>query len=195
MDGMSRHQECRKRQRKEQRARPFAGGTGTGTMKRRFAHPSIIRGFVLALAAIFLATAFGTVLVAAEPAAEATAAADPFEGVWITADGEGYIEIRRQGGSLVGTILGGPKDDDRLDENNPDPALRNRRLTGLQIMDGFERDDSGKWIDGRIYDPNNGKTYGCTLELENESTLKVRGYLGMSLFGRTERWTRKVDRK
>lgn len=122
-------------------------------------------------------------------------AALPVEGVWINGDGDGYIEIRREGDELTGTILGGPDGSNRLDEKNPDPALRSRRLTGLQIMQGLKADGPSKWSGGTIYDPNNGKTYGCTVELENDDTLKVRGYIGVSLFGRTDRWTRKPEGK
>ena len=61
----------------------------------------------------------------------------------------------------------------------------------MRILEGFQAKSAEKWADGTIYDPNNGKTYSCTLELENEKTLKVRGFIGVSLFGRTERWTRK----
>ncbi len=57
-------------------------------------------------------------------------------------------------------------------------------------MTGFAANGEGKWTGGRIYDPNNGKTYKCTLELANDGTLKVRGYVGISWFGRTETWTR-----
>ncbi|MEM6796097.1 MAG: DUF2147 domain-containing protein [Acidobacteriota bacterium] len=115
------------------------------------------------------------------------------EGVWVNAAGDGLIEIRRQGESLIGVILGGTDGGDRLDALNPDPALRSRRLTGLTILEGFGRVSNERWTGGTIYDPNNGKTYRCNLELEDESTLKVRGYLGVSLFGRTERWTRRAE--
>ena len=118
---------------------------------------------------------------------------DPIEGVWLTSDGEGWVEIRRENGSLTGTIIGGPNGGDRRDEHNPDPALRDRRLTGLTILQGFEADEGGKWTGGTIYDPDNGKTYRCNLQLENKDRLKVRGYLGVSLFGRTEMWTRRAD--
>lgn len=146
-------------------------------MKRRVIFSLTISVFLLGLAS----------------ATTAEQTADPIEGVWVTSDGEGWVEIQQVGESLVGTIIGGPTDEDRRDDNNPDPALRNRRLTGLKIMDGFEADGPGKWTDGRIYDPDNGKTYRCNLQLENTDRLKVRGYLGVSLFGRTEIWTRKVD--
>lgn len=131
--------------------------------------------------------------VSAPVLAQDSAAADPIEGVWVTSDGEGWVEIQKVDKTLEGTIIGGPSDDDRRDENNPDPALRNQRLTGLKILKGFEADGDGKWTGGTIYDPDNGKTYRCNLQLENKDRLKVRGYLGVSLFGRTEIWTRKAD--
>lgn len=127
--------------------------------------------------------------VAAEAPAESAATA--VEGVWVTADGDGWIEIQRDGDRFHGVIVG-PTDDGRLDEENPDPALRSRPLFGMRILDGFTADGGDKWSGGTIYDPNNGKTYSCTLELEQGTTLKVRGFIGVSLFGRTERWTRKA---
>lgn len=134
-------------------------------------------------------------LLAATPVAVAAAEdARGAEGVWVTADGDGWIEIHSGGAELYGVILGGPKDDDRLDDKNPDPELRHRRLTGLRILDGFTPETDTKWTGGTIYDPNNGKTYSCILELEDADTLKVRGFIGVSLFGRTERWTRKKDK-
>ena len=113
------------------------------------------------------------------------------EGVWVTADGDGWVEITRDGDVFHGAIVG-PTNDGRLDDENPDPKLRSRPLFGLRILEGFKAMSDEKWADGTIYDPNNGKTYSCTLELEDEQTLKVRGFIGVSLFGRTERWTRKT---
>ena len=131
-------------------------------------------------------------VVAGRVAAQELAVADRgIEGVWINAAGSGYIELRHEGQTLFGTIVGGPDDEDRRDVNNPDPSLRDRSLTGVRILEGFQSAGSGKWSGGTIYDPDNGKTYRCILELEDEDTLKVRGYIGISLFGRTERWTRK----
>lgn len=116
--------------------------------------------------------------------------ADSILGLWLTADQEGYVEITETSGVYQGTIVGGPDDTERFDEKNPDPRLRDRPLLGLTIMTGFTSTGDGKWTGGRIYDPNNGKTYKCTLELGENGTLKVRGYVGISWFGRTETWTR-----
>jgi len=54
-------------------------------------------------------------------------------------------------------------------------------------------DGDGEWSGGTIYDPNNGKTYSCKLKLTGPDTLKVRGYIGISLIGRSETWKRQPD--
>ncbi len=120
----------------------------------------------------------------------------PIEGTWLSGDGDGWIEITRTGDGLSGVIKGSPNaDDDRpdRDEKNPDPALRARPLTGLELFSGFAYDGEGRWTGGTIYDPNSGKTYRCIITWVDESTLKVRGYVGFPILGRTETWTRVPD--
>jgi uncharacterized protein (DUF2147 family) len=51
-------------------------------------------------------------------------------------------------------------------------------------------DGSGHWSGGTIYDPDSGRTYSCRFELLEQDRLKVRGFLGLSLLGRTQVWTR-----
>ena len=117
-------------------------------------------------------------------------------GKWLSGDGDGWIEIRMSGQGLSGVIAGSPNaNEDRpdTDEKNPDPALRDRLLVGLQIFDGFEYKGKGRWKSGTIYDPNSGKTYQCTVTRVDDDTLKVRGFIGVSLLGRTEVWTRVRD--
>jgi uncharacterized protein (DUF2147 family) len=57
-------------------------------------------------------------------------------------------------------------------------------------MTGFTPAGSGKWENGTIYDPKSGNTYACNMELEGTNTLRLRGYIGISLIGRTEVWKR-----
>jgi uncharacterized protein (DUF2147 family) len=115
-------------------------------------------------------------------------------GRWLTQEGDGWIRISIVGDSIEGTVAGAPpgspSSDRKFDDRNPDPSLRTRELDGLTIMTGFEYAGDGKWKNGAVYDPNSGKTYKCSITLIDDNTLKIRGYIGVSLFGRTETWTR-----
>ena len=139
------------------------------------------------LAATILASAFLPLSTMADNTSNSVA------GVWLSADGEGWIKIELGTSGPVGSIAGSPDKSkpNRKDDLNPDPALRDRPLLGLAIMQGFEAAGEGKWKNGRIYDPNSGKTYKCKLTLVDENTLELRGYIGISLLGRTERWSRR----
>jgi uncharacterized protein (DUF2147 family) len=75
------------------------------------------------------------------------------------------------------------------DGKNPDRSLRNRLLCGLELGRDFEIIDSSHARGGRIYDPDSGNTYDATM-MSDGSQLKLRGYVGASLFGRTEVWHR-----
>jgi len=126
--------------------------------------------------------------------AQVAAAETGIEGLWLTANGRGLIDIQVVDGLPVGKIVsleGGsdsslPPD---LDENNPDPSLRERPLHGLPILRASSRSGESKWK-CTIYNPDNGKVYKCVLTLVDANILKLRGYLGISLFGRTQTWTR-----
>ena len=125
-------------------------------------------------------------------AAPCVLAADIF-GLWET--GETHIEIYECGDRICGRIasLDDPLDEDgneRFDKNNPDPALRSRPILGMDIIVGLVRAGKRKWEDGTIYDPRDGKTYKCAVRLERDGSLKVRGYVGTLLLGRTVVWTR-----
>ena len=115
-------------------------------------------------------------------------------GRWLSGDGEGWIEIQLVGDSLIGVIAGSPTTEEgeppRYDDLNPDPKLRSRPLDGMTIMSGFVYDGDGRWSGGTVYDPNSGKTYKCTLTQIDANTVKLRGYIGISLFGRSDTWTR-----
>jgi uncharacterized protein (DUF2147 family) len=116
------------------------------------------------------------------------------EGRWLTQKGDGWIRIQIVGDSLEGFVAGSPdpkqREERKFDDRNPDTNLRTRRLEGLTIMTGFEYEGDGHWSGGTIYDPNSGKTYKCTVKQLDANSLKIRGFIGISLFGRSETWTR-----
>lgn len=78
---------------------------------------------------------------------------------------------------------------EKLDAKNPDEEKRSRNLIGLTILEGFKYKD-GRWTGGTIYDAKSGKTYSAKMKLDDKETLNLRGYIGISLFGRTSKWTR-----
>jgi uncharacterized protein (DUF2147 family) len=54
----------------------------------------------------------------------------------------------------------------------------------------MREDGGGVWSGGTIYDPDTGNTYRCKLTLRSPDVIDLRGYIGISLFGRTSRWIR-----
>jgi uncharacterized protein (DUF2147 family) len=122
-----------------------------------------------------------------------SAQSDKIEGVWFNQKKDAKIQIyKARDGKFYGKIIwlkdavenGKPK----TDKKNPKENLRAQPLVELVIMRGFES-DGDTYEDGTIYDPENGKTYDCKMSFKG-STLAVRGYIGFSLFGRTEIWER-----
>ncbi|TDB63339.1 DUF2147 domain-containing protein [Arundinibacter roseus] len=87
----------------------------------------------------------------------------------------------------------------KLDKNNPEEGQRKNPRKGLVIMKGVEFTGSKNeltWGEGTIYDPNNGSTYSfeATISTKNLNVLEGRGYIGVSLFGRTDTWKRMVKK-
>ncbi len=73
----------------------------------------------------------------------------------------------------------------RLDDKNPDEALRNRPIVGMNIYSDYAFKD-GQW-QGKIYDPESGNTYQSKMKLKS-GMLEIRGYIGMPMFGRTAKF-------
>ncbi|MDD3807554.1 MAG: DUF2147 domain-containing protein [Candidatus Marinimicrobia bacterium] len=131
-----------------------------------------------------------------------SASGDDVLGLWYTEENESKVEIVRNNGEYLGKIVWldeavYPADDPdagkaKYDRNNPDEELRIRPLLGLQIVWGFTYDNKdNKWVKGRIYDPESGKTYNCTMWLDEVGNLHVKGSLDKwGVVGRTTVWTR-----
>jgi len=115
-------------------------------------------------------------------------------GTWKTIDDEdgkvkSHVEIFEQSGKLYGKII-------KL--INPESTIcteckgnkKNQPIEGMEIMWALEKDSNTKWEGGKILDPKSGKVYKCKIELEDASTLNVRGFIGFSLLGRTQTWYR-----
>lgn len=124
--------------------------------------------------------------------------AESIVGVWWNDKKTSKIEIKVENGKFIGTVIyinpekyvnGEPE----KDFNNPDTKLRARSRLGLQILSGltFSTKDN-EWQGGRIYDPDNGKTYDCFAWFESDpNLLHLKGYVvGIKWLGRSTLWTR-----
>lgn len=133
------------------------------------------------------------------PSALAATSADAICGQWYTKDKDALVEIFQDGETFAGKIVwlseksatdenGNPA----LDDNNPDPELAKQPIVGLRLAHSFTHVGGNDWEGGFIYDPESGKTYKCLMELKKGGKeLKVKGFIGISLIGRSEYWTRK----
>jgi uncharacterized protein (DUF2147 family) len=138
--------------------------------------------FVAALAGASLATA--------------AAAAPSVEGDWIVEDRSGRVRIapcKSDAARLCGTIVAMPRPNDASgqplrDVKNPDAALRSRTILGLPLITGFKPSGAGKWDGGKIYNPQDGKTYASKLELAANGSLKVSGCV--LVICKAQTWTR-----
>lgn len=120
---------------------------------------------------------------------------EAIEGHWFTEEKDAKIRIfKATNGKYYGKVIwlqepdrnGQPK----LDINNPKEANRSTPVMELQILRGFSKKSATSFEDGTIYDPKTGKTYSCKITMKDNNTLHLRGYVGVSMLGRTTVWTR-----
>lgn len=117
-------------------------------------------------------------------------------GAWKTDGGDSILELFKCGEKICGKIVwlkvpnyidsnDGPVGDIKVDRKNPDAALRRRPILGLQVISGLAATGDNRWEGGACYDPESGKSYKCKMHLRSTDKLELRGYIGISLFGRT----------
>jgi len=124
--------------------------------------------------------------------------AQKIAGIWWNEKKTSKIEIKEENGKFTGTVIfiipekyvnGQPE----TDHQNPDAKLKSRSRLGLQILSGLKYNASDKeWQGGRIYDPDNGKTYDCYAWFDKDAnTLSIKGYVvGIKWLGRSTTWAR-----
>ncbi|MFN4007003.1 MAG: DUF2147 domain-containing protein [Chitinophagaceae bacterium] len=126
----------------------------------------------------------------------AQSGADALLGFWRSGDGKAVIEIYKNGDMYDGKIvwLAEPNDPQtgkpKVDSKNEEESLRSRPILGLVNLRGFKFVKKNKWEEGKIYDPKSGNDYSCEIKMTDANTLEVRGYVGISMFGRTDVWKR-----
>lgn len=152
--------------------------------------------FTPALAVLFLMASATTERVSTPP----QDGGDALIGVWEPGHGKAKVLIEKIGNKYFGKIvwLREPLDEDgnkKTDKNNPDEKMHDTPLLGYKILKDFEYVGDKTWENGTIYDPENGSLYSCTITLKNKNTLDVRGYIGVSMVGRTDTWKRLTKKK
>lgn len=136
-------------------------------------------------------------------AAAFSADADSVLGLWYNQEKDARVEIYKCGDKYCGKVewmkfpnypddsKEGAPGTPKLDNNNPDESQRKNPRLGLVIVKDMSYAGGEKWDGGKIYDPKSGKTYSGKMTMTDPETLDLRGYVGISLFGKTTTWTRK----
>ena len=120
---------------------------------------------------------------------------DKIVGVWEVGSGKARVKVTKYGDKFGGKIVWlkeptYPDGTKKVDKNNPDETKRTVPLLGYNNLLGFSYKGKSEYDGGTIYDPENGSVYNCNIFLKDDNTLEVRGYIGVSLFGRTDTWKR-----
>jgi uncharacterized protein (DUF2147 family) len=125
----------------------------------------------------------------------ATLSAQSVVGKWktiddVTGEVKSVVQIYEENGKIYGKVIEimDASKRNRLCENCLG-ALKNKPVLGLKIINGLEKNGNA-FENGKILDPESGKEYKCYISLEDDKTLKVRGYIGIALMGRTQYWKR-----
>ena len=127
-----------------------------------------------------------------------TLTGDEVLGTWLTGSGKAKVFIYKNNAKYFGKIvwLKTPTYEDgtpKMDKKNPDVKLQSNPTLGLTMLKNFTF-NKNVWEDGTIYDPENGKTYSCKINYR-DGKLDVRGFVGISLLGRTDTWFKTADIK
>lgn len=120
---------------------------------------------------------------------------DALIGVWSPSHGKAKVKVSKVGEKYFGKIVWlkepmNEKGEKKTDVNNSDSKMHDTPLLGYKILKDFEYVGKNTWENGTIYDPENGSLYSCTIKMTDNNTLDVRGYIGVSMIGRTDTWTR-----
>ena len=124
------------------------------------------------------------------PTAAYAGTPDPATGLWLTQNERSVIEVKPCDQGLCGHVYWIIEDGMQTDSNNPDETKRATPMCGLPILWGFKKEQAGVWENGNIYKADDGDLYSADIEFQDDGTLKVRGYLGVSWLGKTQIWNR-----
>lgn len=116
---------------------------------------------------------------------------DKICGKWMSSEKNLIVQIYKAGNQFKAKIVWFNDDPSKpmnewRDSHNPNPALRSRRILGLEILRGLKYDEDGNsWEDGIVYDAKHGRDWNASAYIDKKGLLKVRGYWHIKLIGRT----------
>ena len=126
-------------------------------------------------------------------------------GTWLSESGVAQIRIGpcpdATAGPICGFVVGliNPKGPDGIavapdaatDYRNENPSLRTRKVIGMPLIWGFKKTaEANSFEDGKVYNGEDGKTYSANISLQPDGRLRLRGFVGTPMFGKTQFWTR-----
>lgn len=120
--------------------------------------------------------------------AETSSASSEPIGLWLTENKRSVIKIDECPEGLCGTIHWITKGGMQYDKKNPDESKRDQPMCGLKLMWGFEKNGDHKWDNGFIYKADEGDLYKSNIQILPNGNMKVRGYIGVPLFGKSQEW-------
>lgn len=130
-----------------------------------------------------------------------TKSADDVIGLWFTEKAKSLVKVYKKDNKYYGKIIWlktplNEEGKEKVDTKNPDEKLKSNPIKGLNFMLDFSFDKNDEeWVDGKVYDPESGKTYSGILKMPSKDIIELRGYIGISLIGRTSTWVRKEVKK
>ena len=122
---------------------------------------------------------------------------DALVGKWLSQKKKNQVHIYKHGNRYYGKLVWMAEptqpgsNNPKTDVENPDEKLRSRPLMNMLILTNLVYKGNNTWGDGTIYNPEDGRTYGCEVTLKNSNTILLRGYvMGVSFLGKSVAWTR-----
>lgn len=114
-------------------------------------------------------------------------------GLWLTENKRSVVELYqcKEGqplmcGKIAWIIEGGMQ----RDTKNPDKSKHGTPLCGMTILSGLRMDSPSKWSGGKVYKADEGDTYDASMTVLSDDKVELRGFVGISMFGKTQTWTR-----
>ena len=143
---------------------------------------------------------FCLIIVGTSLKAGPTAICDQVCGKWYAPENNLVIQIYKDGDEFKAKIVSfkcdhpGETPETCVDINNPDPTLRTRKVVGMNVVSDLKfNTDTKTWEGGTIYDSHNGRYWSASAAMDNDGSLKVKGYWHFKFIGKTMVFKRMID--